>query len=63
MKFTLSMEVDNDAFDKGIEGVEVINVLHRAIEAFRDFDYALTDFSLFDSNGNKVGRAFVSEAK
>jgi hypothetical protein len=57
MRLVITINCDNAAFEEGMEGLEVARILRevaRKVE-YADLDVSL-DFSVLDSNGNKVGR-------
>ncbi len=55
MKLTLTIQMDNAAFDDGADGrLETARILFDLADKLRDGDSRNT--SLLDSNGNKVGK-------
>ncbi|MES2367361.1 MAG: hypothetical protein V4563_15905 [Pseudomonadota bacterium] len=54
MKLTLTIQMDNAAFDDGADGLfEVARILAKLADGLRD---GIASSSLFDVNGNKVGK-------
>ena len=63
MKLTLSIDMDNAAFDDS-PGAEASRILHRLADKVGPMeasDALGTTWPLMDINGNKVGRAEVVE--
>lgn len=57
MKFTIEIQCDNAAFDGNNIGYETATILRDAAKKLETLDGSVISFSLFDSNGNKVGKA------
>ncbi len=60
MRYVVEIEIDNEAF-KPDAGVETANILHLLADRLDDQD--TVERSLFDRNGNKVGRAYLARGK
>ena len=57
MKFRVEIECDDEAFDE-LHNREIYHILGKAGLRVEDGE---TDFSLWDSNGHRVGRAWFEE--
>ncbi len=63
MKLTLTIDMDNAAFEDGNAGPELARILRRVAASVKDDDAsALVGYvgPLMDCNGNKVGKVQVS---
>lgn len=64
MKVTITINCDNAAFgDYDTNGCEVARILQQAASGVDGTDLVpmASDFTLFDSNGNRVGEMKVTE--
>lgn len=59
MQFTLTVNMDNAAFEDA--NLELETILNRVTERVQYADLSDLRFSVLDSNGNKVGMCSVSD--
>lgn len=63
MRYKLEIEVDNAAFDDGNTGMmfELSRILHNHADEITDSAFDGVPRTLYDINGNRVGRASMTE--
>lgn len=60
MKATITVQMDNAAFDENGINLELASILERLTDLLRQ-DSEFVRRSLYDSNGNKVGEFLIEE--